>query len=140
MLEGIQHVAITVDNLDAARHFYGEVLGLPELPRPDFSIPGIWYAVGAQMIHMAEVEEHTAHRANHFALQVRDLDAVAASLTAAGVKVRMAPYTSGAGHQATLRDPAGNLIELNCPEAIGAAADIAAADAAAGTAAGSPPR
>ena len=32
---GVQHLAINVTDLEAARDFYGKLLGLRELPRPD---------------------------------------------------------------------------------------------------------
>jgi catechol 2,3-dioxygenase-like lactoylglutathione lyase family enzyme len=37
------HVSVTVTDVEKARWFYGQVLGLSELPRPDFGFPGIWY-------------------------------------------------------------------------------------------------
>jgi catechol 2,3-dioxygenase-like lactoylglutathione lyase family enzyme len=115
MFQRIQHVAFTVDDLEEARRFYGGILGLEELPRPEFNVPGIWFGVASQAIHIAEVADHESSRRNHFALEVTDLDAVGAALTAAGVTVRHAPETPGAGRQATIRDPAGNIIELNQP-------------------------
>jgi predicted enzyme related to lactoylglutathione lyase len=39
-------------------------------------------------------------------------------LEAAGVKVRVSNYVPGAGRQAFLRDPSGNRIELNQPDAL----------------------
>jgi catechol 2,3-dioxygenase-like lactoylglutathione lyase family enzyme len=114
--EGIQHVAFTVDDLAAAQRFYGTTLGLAELDRPPFGIAGLWFGVGGQAIHIAEVQDHQPSRRHHFALQVDDLAAVAEQLTAEGVDVRFAAHTPGAGRQATIRDPAGNTIELNQPE------------------------
>ena len=50
-------------------------------------------------------------------MQVGDLDAAVAAIEAHGVKVRKTGLTfPGAGYQAFVRDPSGNLIELNQPE------------------------
>ena len=53
--------------------------------------------------------------AAHFALRVDDLDDAVAELRAQGIKVDPIPEAPGAGRQAFLTDPAGNLIELNQP-------------------------
>ena len=42
----IHHLALLVSNLDRAKEFYGSVLGLQEMPRPKFHIPGAWYELG----------------------------------------------------------------------------------------------
>ncbi len=39
---GLHHVAVTVTDLDRARRFYSDVLGLVELPRPPFDFGGAW--------------------------------------------------------------------------------------------------
>ena len=36
------HLAIAVDDLDAAREFYTKAFGFEELRRPDFGFPGMW--------------------------------------------------------------------------------------------------
>ena len=41
-LQGLLHVAIKTADLARTRRFYLEVLGLQEMPRPDFGYPGAW--------------------------------------------------------------------------------------------------
>lgn len=41
----VSHISVTVTNLEEARGFYGGLLGLGEIPRPDFRFPGAWYAL-----------------------------------------------------------------------------------------------
>jgi glyoxylase I family protein len=115
MLAGVHHVALTVDDLGAARRFYGGQLGLEEIERPDFGVPGAWYGLGAQQVHIVELPTHRPTDPSHFAIQVDDLDAVVADLEAKGVEVRRARSVAGAGQQANIKDPAGNLSELNQP-------------------------
>ena len=117
MFEIIQHVNIVVDDLAAARHFYGELLALPAAQRPDFGFPGLWYQVGATQLHITLAGEPPPRGLHHFALQTRDLDAIVRRLEAADVVVvRLPGAIPGAGHQAFVHDPAGNQVEFNQPE------------------------
>ena len=43
-IAGLFHVAIKTNDLEATRFFYCKVLGLVEVPRPDFGFPGAWLA------------------------------------------------------------------------------------------------
>ena len=54
--------------------------------------------------------------ANHFAIRVDAIDAAVTDLQEQGVEVQRIPFIPGAGHQAFLHDPFGNLLELNQPE------------------------
>jgi glyoxylase I family protein len=116
-LLGVHHVALGVTDLDAARAFYGELLGMSEDPlRPDFGVAGMWYQVGAQQFHLGLVDEPPPVSGAHTAIHVRDLDVVLDRLEQAGVRFRRVPHIPGAGRQAVLRDPSGNRLELNQPE------------------------
>jgi catechol 2,3-dioxygenase-like lactoylglutathione lyase family enzyme len=110
-VRGLHHVNINVRSLDEALQFYVDVLGFDALERPDFGFAGAWLRMGDDELHLVVAAEATIDPSQHFALAVDDLDACCAELTAAGVDVRRRP---GAG-QAFLRDPSGNLVELNQP-------------------------
>lgn len=117
---GLHHVNLRVDDLEVARRFYVEVMGFEELDRPDFGFPGAWFRMGAHQLHLQTTDAPDAPDAksgDHFALQVEDCAACADELEARGVDVLRLDPLPGAGTQAFLRDPAGNLIELNQPEA-----------------------
>ena len=43
---GLFHLAIKTANLEATRAFWTGVIGLREIPRPDFGYPGAWLACG----------------------------------------------------------------------------------------------
>ena len=92
-----------------------EVLGLEQITRPDFGVPGMWLQAEHVQVHLIEVDDHVAPDGQHFALAVDDLDGAVAELTAAGVTVSEPIEIPGAGRQAFLHDPSGNMIELNQP-------------------------
>ena len=107
----IHHVAIIVDDLDAARTFYRDILLLAEIERPPFPTVGLWLQVGQAQIHVGIGDERPPRR-RHFALEVSDFEEAVAHLESKGVEVHRAPVVPGAGLQAVVHDPAGNLIEL----------------------------
>lgn len=114
---GLHHVNIQAADVAATRAFYGDVLGLPVIERPDFDVDGIWFQLGAQQLHIGTAEDHRGPDRQHFAIQVVDLDVAVATIESRGGAVRKAAKTfPGAGRQAFLRDPSGNLIELNQPD------------------------
>ena len=116
MKVAVHHVALDVDDLAAALRFYVGGMGFTELRRPDFGVPGAWLDMGEHQLHLVEVSGPLpANGGRHFALRVDDLDDAVASLRAHGVTVDPIPEIPGAGRQAFLVDPSGNLIELNQP-------------------------
>ena len=109
-LTGVHHVAFVVDDVDAARAFYRDTLGLAEIERPPFKVDGFWMQVGEQQLHVAQGTE-PAHLRNHFAFAVDDLEDACTQLEAAGISVSRGRVPGG-NDQASVRDPWGNLIEL----------------------------
>jgi catechol 2,3-dioxygenase-like lactoylglutathione lyase family enzyme len=115
-LQGVHHVSLEVRDAEEAKRFYVEALGLEELPRPAFPFAGAWLRAGGQELHLIQKEGHVAPEGQHFAFRVEDVDAAAHELSALGVKVAGPFDVPGAGRQAFLRDPSGNLVELNQPK------------------------
>jgi catechol 2,3-dioxygenase-like lactoylglutathione lyase family enzyme len=111
---GVHHVSIGVHDVDVAVEFYHR-LGLTSLPRPDFGFPGAWLQAGGQQVHLIETEIKPPGLENHYAFQVVDLDACLAELAEHGVSARRSS-TPGAGRQAFIKDPSGNIVELNQPD------------------------
>lgn len=108
----MHHVSINVADVEAARRFYVEVLGLAERSdRPDLGVPGAWLDAGGQQVHLIGGEVPPG-RGQHFALQVESLAGVTAELRARGVAVSD-PSPVGTSLQAFLTDPSGNLVELH---------------------------
>lgn len=116
VLGGVHHISLNVRDAAEACRFYVDVLGLTEIPRPDLGFPGHWLRTpDDREIHLLEVEDWVAPKGQHFAFRVDDLDTARAELSRAGVKVSDPIQVPDGGRQSFLRDPAGNLIELNEP-------------------------
>jgi glyoxylase I family protein len=117
----IHHVAVIVTDLAAAKAFYGDVLGLEELPRPPFDFEGAWYAVGDRQLHLivhgpARTLRGTREidsRDGHFAVRVDDYDGTLARLRSRGIAVRESRVNPTPWAQIYVTDPDGNVIELN---------------------------
>jgi catechol 2,3-dioxygenase-like lactoylglutathione lyase family enzyme len=114
---GLDHVqvAITPGGEEAARHFYGTVLGMPEIPKPDALAGrgGVWFACGAQQLHCG-VEDPVAPSRRHPALRTDDLEGLRARLEAAGFPIRLDVDLPGCRRFYT-EDPFGNRVELLQP-------------------------
>ncbi|WP_163506964.1 VOC family protein [Fodinicola acaciae] len=120
------HLAMPVDDLDAARHFYGEVLGLEQGRSAPTWID--WNLRGHQFVtHLAAKRTSGVHNpvdghdvpVPHFGLvlTVPEFQELADRLRAAGTSFVIEPYVrfeGQTGEQWTmfLLDPAGNALEF----------------------------
>lgn len=113
LFTGIHHVSLNVDDLEAARRFYVDALGLTVLDRPDLGFPGLWLDAGGQQIHLLARNAGEPLEGQHFALAVEDLKAVREALADAGVELSSTQTIARICYQAFTKDPSGNLIEFN---------------------------
>jgi len=97
----------------AARRFYGEVLGLPEVPKPaDMAARGgMWFQAGPVQLHLGVEEGMRPSAKMHPALRVVGIADYIARLTAAGCEWKPGSEIPGVQRGHT-RDPFGNRIEL----------------------------
>ena len=51
-VQGIDHFLVVSSDLEKTREFYCELLGMKQLPRPDFTFPGLWFQAGDTEIHV----------------------------------------------------------------------------------------
>lgn len=116
----LHHVQITVApaDVDAARDFYCQTLGLTEVEKPDAlkGRGGFWVALGDQQVHVG-IEDKTDQPTTkaHIAYQVDDLPAWQEHLTAAGVSIKTSVPIPGYD-RFEFRDPFGNRVELIQPQ------------------------
>lgn len=97
-----------------ARRFYGQALGLQEIPRPPTlrAGDGLWYAVADAHLHLSADDDPAPHPRRHFGLRVDDLDAAVARLRSAGARFEEATPIPG-WRRTYVFDPFGNKIELD---------------------------
>jgi lactoylglutathione lyase len=117
----INHVSISALDLDASIRFYTEIFGLERVPAPRFpGQPVAWLRIGDQQLHLFQREG--APQYHHFGIDVDDFEA--AYLKVRELEIRdEATFLGGIFElpggevQMYLRDPAGNLVELDWPDA-----------------------
>lgn len=123
----LHHVALWVDDLEAMRAFYVDMLGAGSGPRYENPNTGlrsyfIAFADGARLELMFKPGRHRSEHAAqapgyaHIALSVGGRQAVdeqVSRLRDRGVRVVSEPRTTGDGYyEAVIEDPEGNRIEL----------------------------
>jgi catechol 2,3-dioxygenase-like lactoylglutathione lyase family enzyme len=117
---GFTHVSVHARDLDESARFYEELFGMEEMPSPDFPFPVRWLRVGGLQLHLLQNEE-SAPQGYHFGLDVDDFEAVYSRAKQLGVLIgegyfsRVYELPEGAV-QMYLRDPAGNMVEVNHPD------------------------
>ncbi len=126
----LDHIALLVKDVERTRQFYGRLLGLEEIPRPQsFDFPGAWFAIGTQSLHIIgesetgrtrqvqpgnyRPDELALGRATHLAFEVDDLQETVAYLNDKDVQIVGGPRPRGDGvMQLYVCDPDGYVVEL----------------------------
>lgn len=128
----LNHYLIRATNLQASRDFYVNVLGMAEMPRPNFPFPGYWLGVnGSVQVHMAP--DNIPNREfyylgtppdvvsgspgtgsiDHVAFIADDHNNFLSRLKLHGVQYRPRYLKDSQLFQVFIRDPDGITIELN---------------------------
>jgi YD repeat-containing protein len=119
----INHVSIRANDLEESARFYEELFGAERVPTPRFPQPVVWLRLGDQQLHLFDQGDDVP-RYHHLALDVDDFEAVYVKAKEMGLldaetfgpPIREHP----AGWvQMYIRDPAGNLVEIDWPDAAG---------------------
>ena len=108
----VNHVNVTVpaELEQAAKHFYGDVVGLKQIPKPEGprQFVGAWYELGNSQLHLSiEDDPQNAASNRHVCYGVADLAVAETRLREAGVEIIPDP-----AQRFFVRDPAGNLMEI----------------------------
>jgi catechol 2,3-dioxygenase-like lactoylglutathione lyase family enzyme len=110
----LDHVQVCIpkDTEARAREFYGGLLGLEEVEKPEAlkQNGGMWYNVADVQLHVG-VEDAVAPSKRHPAFEVEDVAGVRAYLEQNGVRTKDEPDIPGV-RRFSLFDPFGNRIEL----------------------------
>lgn len=114
-IAGIDHVQVAIPPGadEAARAFYGGVLGLREIPKPAplNASGGVWFVTGATQLHIGGQAGFVAAKKAHPAFIVEDFDGYCALLREHQLVVREEAPVAGR-RRAGIEDPFGNRIEL----------------------------
>ncbi len=117
---GLDHLQVAMPRGEeaAARAFYGGVLGLLEIPKPQALAArgGVWFECGRQQLHLGVEDDFRPARKAHPAFVVDDLDALTRVLEANGFRVVVDSVQLQGGQRAFTEDPFGNRIELTQSE------------------------
>jgi catechol 2,3-dioxygenase-like lactoylglutathione lyase family enzyme len=115
MIAGLDHVEIAIprDGEESARAFYGGLLGLKEIPKPDQLLAngGLWFGGQGVQLHIGIADTFIPARKAHVALIVRNLDGLGETLRANGSDFEIDDRVPGRTRAYT-SDPFGNRIEL----------------------------
>jgi catechol 2,3-dioxygenase-like lactoylglutathione lyase family enzyme len=118
MLLDIDHVQIAMppEQEDLARDFYGRVLGLQELAKPENlkKRGGVWFRIGSRQFHLGAQKDFVPAQKAHPAFLVEDVEALTKMLQANGYKVVNDEPLEGYD-RIYADDPFGNRLEFLKP-------------------------
>jgi catechol 2,3-dioxygenase-like lactoylglutathione lyase family enzyme len=126
----LEHVLLLSDDIDRARSFYEQTLGLESGPRPPLPFEGYWlYAGETACVHIADRTSYRAHAVtlgldvggraagpgpvDHIAFNGSDYDQLLARLDQLGVDAVRNQVPGGGPRQVFFDDPDGLRVEIN---------------------------
>lgn len=114
-IKRIDHIqiCIPIGEEENARKFYGEILGLNEIPKPETLVKngGLWFKIGEIELHIGVEDIPMTKSKRHPAFEVENLAKVRAYLELNHVKIKedtVIPHVE----RFSIFDPWGNRIEL----------------------------
>jgi catechol 2,3-dioxygenase-like lactoylglutathione lyase family enzyme len=111
---GFNHLSIGSRNLAESVRFYETVLGMQAIPSYNFGFKTKYLRCGDLQLHIFELEDHVPLY-QHFAIDVDDFHAAYDAAKAITFRNPVNELPDGCV-QMYLRDPAGNLIEIDWPD------------------------
>jgi catechol 2,3-dioxygenase-like lactoylglutathione lyase family enzyme len=114
------HVSIHARNLEQSVRFYVDVLGMEKIPTYSFAFPTQYLRLGDLQLHIFE-RDTEAPAYHHIGIDVDDFEEAYRRARELGILEREAFFEDiyelpDGSVQMYLRDPAGNLIELDWPD------------------------
>lgn len=115
----IDHGSVPVGDLDEGIRFYGEVVGLERIERPDFGFPGAWFLAGSTPLHLTTggtlrgTEAPLRPNEGHIAFCVdKGLETLLTRVRDSGAPVYELENSPAAERQVFVLDPWGNMLEF----------------------------
>lgn len=126
----LNHVSVLADDLEESARFYEDVFGMERLPTPNFSVDVKWLRVGDLQLHLFD-RDIDAVDFYHFGIHVDDFEAVYQAVLDSDIS--SFDVVGGTGDEVVtehpdvyvlpddsiqmyIRDPSGNLVEVNYPD------------------------
>ncbi|WP_432010478.1 VOC family protein [Streptomyces cucumeris] len=115
MIAALDHVQLAAPpgSEAALRAYYGEVLGMTEIPKPPVLAArgGVWFQTGPVQLHLGIEQDFRPARKAHPGLRVTGIEEFAARLTERGAPVIWDGDLPG-HRRFTSEDPVGNRLEF----------------------------
>jgi YD repeat-containing protein len=117
---GFNHVSIHADDLAASTQFYVEIFGMEKIPTYSFAFPVQYLRLGDLQLHLFE-RKTSPPEFHHIGINVDDFHAAYDRARELGIQERSAFFSHvyelpDGSVQMYLRDPAGNLVEIDWPD------------------------
>jgi catechol 2,3-dioxygenase-like lactoylglutathione lyase family enzyme len=117
---GFNHVSIHARDLGESTRFYVEVLGMEPIPTYNFAFPVQYLRLGDLQLHLFE-RDTDAPLYHHTGINVDDFEATYLRAKELGILERESFFEDmyelpDGSVQMYLRDPAGNLVEIDWPD------------------------
>jgi catechol 2,3-dioxygenase-like lactoylglutathione lyase family enzyme len=115
IITGTDFITVATKDFEAARAFYGDVLGLPESKQWG-QLPAVEFETGNLTVAVMQSDAFGIEfRANNHPLEfhVDDFEAAKQELASRGVEFKGDTLDSGVCHQAFFEDPDGNLLAIH---------------------------
>ena len=118
MNASLHHVNVTVPRSveEAAKHFYGDVMGLQDVPKPEASRArgGAWYQLGQMQLHLSieELPGENCISKRHVCYTVSDLAEAEQRFRSAGIEIVPDDMPTPGWSRFYVSDPGGNRLEI----------------------------
>ncbi len=117
---GLNHVSIHARDLEESVRFYVEVLGMEPIPTYGFAFPVQYLRLGDLQLHLFE-RDTDAPAFHHIGINVDDFEGAYLRAKELGILERESFFEDmyelpDGSVQMYIRDPAGNLVEIDWPD------------------------
>jgi catechol 2,3-dioxygenase-like lactoylglutathione lyase family enzyme len=114
VVERTDFISVPVRDVERAKQFYGETLGLEQVSDGGFPEFQLGENVSVYLLSMEALGSHfSAPHTAHVALRVADVAATRQDLEARGLEFQGETVDSGVCHMAFFNDPDGNALMLH---------------------------
>jgi catechol 2,3-dioxygenase-like lactoylglutathione lyase family enzyme len=117
----LNHVSVYAEDLAVSTTFYCDLLGLEKIATPTFAFPVQWLRLGDKQLHLFVRDGVTAPTYHHVGINIDDIEAVYRRAQELDIQDKAAFFSNmyelpDGSVQMYIRDPAGNLLELDWPD------------------------